>query len=246
MFYFEEKENIKYFKSSILDDEGFTHAFSTRINNLNLRVEQNRKKICEILNLDHNQIIIPEQKHTDNIKIIKNLNDDISETDGIITAAPHLAVILLFADCVPIILYASKERVFGVIHAGWRGASKKIVSKAINIFYKDFNINPNTIKAAIGPAIGQCCYPVSIETAFELKKSINKNHDNIFISSKNSDFSFKVNVDLKKLNALQLFEAGVEKIDILDDCTSCKNSMFYSYRAEKGKTGRHGAIASLK
>lgn len=261
MFYTEEKSNIKYKKSSVLENENLVHAFTTRIGGntpyplntfslgmagqfeLKSHVLDNRQKICEILGLDYGQMINPDQQHTDNIKIVTGVNDDVSATDGVITRTSGLVLMLLFADCTPIILFAPKEKVLGIIHAGWKGTAKKIASKAVSIFQKDFNVDPNTINAAIGPAIGQCCYPVSIEVAEELKKSIKKNHDNIF---KNNENDSKINVDLKRLNARQLIETGVTNIDISDDCTSCQNLLFYSYRADKGKTGRHAAIASLK
>jgi polyphenol oxidase len=259
MFYIEEKKSLKYYKSSILEDNNLVHAFTTRfdknpsspLNGFSLgtagnpelkpRVDVNRKRICNVLGLNHNLIINPQQEHTDNIKIIKSLTDDLSSTDGVITDVPGLVLLLLFADCVPVIIYAPEERVVGVIHAGWKGTAKGIVAKAVNIFNTNFNISSESIKVAIGPAIGQCCYPVSGEVAEKLKKTVNTDCDNIF----KADSDNLVRVDLKGLNARQLEESGIVDIDILDDCTSCKNSLFYSYRAEKGKTGRHGAIASL-
>jgi YfiH family protein len=262
MFYSEEKSGIKYFQSSLLKDENLVHAFSTRIggntpapmNSFSLgtagmiefqnQIDTNRKNLCDALKIDFNKIINPEQKHTDNIKMVKDVSDDVSNTDGIITDKKELVLLLLFADCTPIILYAPDESVLGVIHAGWRGTAKQIVPKAVKLFEQEFNISPKKIKAAVGAAIGQCCYPVSQETYIELKNSVcSKNHDNIFKQIDNSD---KVKVDLKRLNYYQLIESGVINVDISDVCTSCNNSLYYSYRADNGLTGRHGAIASLR
>jgi len=261
MFLLREKSNVKYLQSSILASENLVHAFTTRIGGstpapmdtfslgtagmteFQEYVSNNRRKICEVLKVDFNKIVNPEQKHTDNIKIVKTSFDDVSNTDGVITFERELVLLLLFADCTPIILYAPKEHIVGVIHAGWRGTAKKIACKAISIFKEEFNVSPDTIKAAIGPAIGQCCYPVSEETYFELKNSVSSGYDNIFKITDNTD---KVKVDLKLLNQQQLIEAGVSDIDVLNDCTSCKNSLYYSYRANNGVTGRHAAIASLR
>jgi len=148
---------------------------------------------------------------------------------------------LLFADCTPIILYSETNKVLGVIHAGWKGTAKGIVKKAVNIFENEFATAPAMIKAVIGPSIGHCCYPVSEEVAEQLNRSIREKHDNIFDNQKD-----KVHVDLKKLNAQQLLEAGVKEIDTTVYCTSCMNEVFYSYRANNGKTGRHCAIAAIK
>ncbi|HBG48667.1 MAG TPA: peptidoglycan editing factor PgeF [Cyanobacteria bacterium UBA9971] len=261
MFYFQEKQNINLYKSSILDDENLIHSFTTRTGGktpspletfsmgsaenpeLLHYVQENRKKICEILGVKYENLIIPQQKHTDNIKIISSIYDDVSNCDGLITDVPELVLMLLFADCVPVIIYAPDRHVISVIHAGWRGTAKSIVKKALHILDQEFHADIKKIKATIGPAIGQCCYPVSIEVSKELEITIEKDCDNIFTT--NIKDNNLVNVDLKKLNARQLEDSGVINIDKSDNCTCCMSSVFYSYRAEKGKTGRHAAIASL-
>jgi hypothetical protein len=258
MFTWVDKQNIRLLKSDILPDS-LVHAFSTRIggntdkpldtfsmsavgdNEFLKSVENNRKKLCETLSFDYSKLLIPSQTHTDNIAIVKeHCNINLSETDGVITNLKNTPIMLLFADCTPIILYSDKNKVLGVIHAGWKGTAKKIASKAVNIFKNEFSVCPEDIKAVIGPSIGQCCYPVSIEVAEQLNRSISESHDNIFLDEKN-----KVRVDLKKLNAQQLWEAGVSEIDTTEHCTSCMNKIYYSYRAENGKTGRHCAIAAM-
>jgi len=262
MFFEKEKSGAKFFQSSILDDDSLVHAFSTRLGGNTLspmhyfsmgtagmpefkkEVDKNRIKLCNILDLNYQKLIIPDQKHTDNIVVIKNnSNFDLKETDGVITDQDDLPIMLLFADCTPVILFEPQKRILGVIHAGWRGTAKGIVSKAVKIFIEEFNAAPELIKAAIGPAIGQCCYPVSEDVAEQLRSSIKKDCDNIFIKAENTG---KINVDLKKLNAQQLVESGVLNIDVMGYCTSCNNSLFYSYRADNGKTGRHCAVASIK
>ena len=264
MFYFQQTQDIKLYKSSILDDENLIHAFTTRIGGntpsplesfsmgtaqnpeLLQHVENNRKKLCETLGLRYEKLIIPEQKHTDNIKIASSPSDDVSNCDALITEVPELVLMLLFADCVPVIIYAPDKKVISVVHAGWRGTEKSIVQKTLNIFDKEFKADIKKIKAVIGPAIGQCCYPVSNEVAEKLKSTIQdkKYCDNIFTKNINSDNS--VNVDLKKLNAVQAEEFGVKNIDKSENCTSCRNDVFYSYRAQSGRTGRHAALASIK
>lgn len=281
MFYFEEKNGISLYKSSILDDEKLVHTFTTRTGGntpspletfsmgtaenpeLLPYVQENRKRICEILGINYENLIIPEQKHTDNIKIVSSPYDNISDCDGLVTQTPGLVLMLLFADCIPVIIYAPDKHIISVVHAGWRGTAKSIVKKTLNIMKKEFNIDIKKIKASVGPAIGQCCYPVSREVAEELENTIAKqefkkgndefsflnsfqpenNCDNIFTT--NIKDNNLVNVDLKKLNVQQLKEFGIINIDKSENCTCCMNSVFYSYRGENGKTGRHAAIASL-
>ena len=262
MFYTEETNGITLYKSSLLNDEKLVHCFTTRTggntpkplesfsmgwaHNPELKdyVEDNRKKICKILGMEHKNLVIPEQKHTDNIKIITSPDDDVSECDGLITQNPELVLMLLFADCVPVIIYAPDKHVLSVIHAGWKGTAKSIVKKAVGLMEEKFGADVKNIQAVIGPAIGKCCYPVSTEVADELKSTINANKENIFTTNIENDKL--IYIDLKKLNGVQLGECGVTYIDKSDNCTKCMNSVFYSYRAEEGKTGRHAAIASLK
>ncbi len=262
MFTENKINGIKFFTSSVLRDNNFVHAFSTRIggatpfpmNSFTMgsagikdfeeEALNNRKKLCDILGCDYSNIIVPEQKHTDNIAVVKSLGSTFfPDTDGVITNLENIPILMQFADCTPIILYSSEKNTFGVVHAGWRGSAKGIVKKAVNIFNKEFGVDSRGIKAAIGPAIGACCYPVSKDVADLLKESITSGYDEIFAEQSGSS---SVNVDLKKLNTRQLIETGVRYIDRMGYCTSCKNSLFYSYRAENGNTGRHAAIAALK
>ncbi len=55
-------------------------------------------------------------------------------------------------------------------------------------------------------------------------------------------------VDLFKTNIEQVIKKGVLKENIfsLDQCTSCRNDIFFSYRAEKGKTGRMFGFIMIK
>ncbi len=254
-----EWQGIKYYNSSIFSETSLIHAFTARKvdtqaklgftlgaggdNTIEDIVADNRKKICKILNIENKQVVIPQQEHTNIVKVINNSSQELKNTDGVITDNPDIVLMLQFADCTPIILYEPDKKVAGVVHAGWKGTAGRIVCNAVKKFEENFNIKPVNILASIGPAIGQCCYPVSKDVYLKLKNSVNISSCQAF---KNAHSYDKIHVDLKKLNKLQLQEVGVENIDISDFCTSCNNDLFFSYRAENGKTGRHSAIASIE
>ncbi len=261
MLHHKTKSAIEYYESDIFKSDGLVCAFSTRIggntpaplNSFSLgtagreefaeHVTQNRQKLCSVLNLDYAKIVNPRQVHSANIKTVSSAGEDLSNIDGIITAQKGLAVLLLFADCTPVVIFDEKQKILGVIHAGWRGTAAGITRKAADILKNNFNSNPENIKAVIGPSICQDCYPVDEKTASELKKCVSNPDESIFIESDKG-----IKIDLKKLNELQLIEAGVPRINIdrTDFCTSCRNDIFYSHRKDKGETGRHGVIASIK
>lgn len=171
--------------------------------------------------------VTPNQTHSDNVEFVDRRNE-YPNTDGLIVTNPETAVYLRFADCTPLIFFDTKKKISAVSHAGWRGTAAKIGIKTI----EKMESNPKDIVAVIGPSISMCCYEVSVDVRDKLLSTV-KNKEDLYINR---------NVDLKKINARQLEEIGVEKIDICPYCTSCDNDLFYSYRKEKGTEKRHYAV----
>lgn len=264
MFKENEKNPIKYFTSSKLED--LNHAFTTKGFDLKNQDERvfllKNLDFCKIkLDIEQNNLpddyfegqeeiykdaekicphIMPKQEHTANIAIVENIWDakkDFKETDGIIITVPNIPVILCFADCVPIILYSKKDNVLAVLHAGWRGTAAGIVKKTCKILINDMGIAPQNIKGAIGACISKEHFEVSKEIKTALEYSLDGNYDDIFGDNK---------ADLKKINAYQAFETGIMDIDIMEYCTCDNNDLFYSYRKENQTPKRHGVIAQLK
>ncbi len=254
MFYFEEiklpnGKNTNVLKSDIIKA---THFFTTRdfllkaadLVELNDEANANLNLLCEYLNITKENLHIPKQTHSDNIQIVNEYDNEYAETDGLISNKKNSVMLLNFADCTPIILYDEKNNVGSVVHAGWRGTAKKIVQNAVDIMQKKFKSEPKDITAAIGPAIGACCYCVDSDVCNKLSATVKV--DTKCISQRVIEStSEKYNVDLKKINAIQLEECGVKNIDTTDYCTSCSNDLFFSYRKENGKTARHSAILKL-
>ena len=207
--------------------------------------EKNLKIVCEILKAPYENLIMPNQQHTDKIAVIKT-SADIQKIhrgayDGIVTNLRNYPVCLVFADCVPILMYDERKQVMACVHAGWKGTAKFIAQKAVKTMVEEFNCDVRDIKVEIGPAICQSCFEVSTDVADQLGMSGKIAYGNIFV--RNND---KVNVDLKMLNKHQLNAVGIEKIDVSHICTCCQNAFYYSYRADKNITGRHGMIAMIK
>ena len=217
MFYFREFKGKKILSSDMIT--GVTAYFTTR----EAAVFPEAKRI-----------IRPVQTHSDNIEIVTD-KSNYTDTDGLILTNKNDAVCLKFADCTPLIFYDTQHKIGAVTHAGWRGTAAKIAQKTIQKMQILCGSNPSDIIALIGPAIGMCCYEVSTEVRDKLLDTVN-NTNNLY---KNRY------VDLKQINARQLEEAGIQKIDICPYCTSCNNDLFYSYRKENGTPERHYAILKL-
>ena len=138
------------------------------------------------------------------------------------TRQSGLAIAVRTADCYPILLADSRNRVVGAVHAGWRGTRTHIVEKAIEKMNAEFGTSATDLYAAIGPGIGVCCYEVGEEVARQF------------------GFSSRTHLDLVSENRKQLEASGVEprNIEALGVCTYCDAERFFSYRREKEKAGR--------
>ena len=187
--------------------------------------------------------------------------------DGIITNTPGLLVTVQTADCLPIILVDRKRRAVGVFHAGWRGTVKRIVEKGVGEMRKHFGSDPRDLVAAIGPGVQGCCYEVGeeVRTKFEaqfayasslfsqVKESdpVREKYPLLFLTARapgHSELPVKLFLDLVEANRRQLLDAGVltKNIEAVGPCTACHTELLFSFRAEKGVTGRMMAAAGIR
>jgi hypothetical protein len=216
-------------------------------------------------------LITLRQIHSDIICRVDSVADSPSKDpfsgDGLITATRGLLIGVQTADCLPVILVDTKRHAVGVFHAGWRGTVKRIVEKGVGEMHRCFGTNPRDIKAAIGPGIQGCCYEVGEEVRIkfesqfaygaglfrEVKESdpVREKYPLLFLSARapgHSDLPKKIFLDLVEANRQQLLAAGVAKknIEASPLCTNCHPELLFSYRAEKGKTGRMMAAAGIR
>ena len=239
MFYFSEIYGKKVLKSDIIKAE---HFFTTRETIIKTKekemlsqVKKNRSDICKYLNISEIGLISPSH-----IVLADEAQSNYPDTDGLLLDTSGIAVFLNFADCTPLIFYDEINNVGAISHAGWRGTAARIAAKTVEKMKSMFNSKPENISVAIGPAISFCCYNVGEDVYQSLKSSVED------FSGLSEIREGNIYVDLKRINAGQLIEAGVEKIDIAPYCTCCNNDLFFSYRKENATTNRHSAILKLK
>lgn len=244
MFYFEEINGKKILKSSVLN--GLQHFFTTRESVIKTKepdfeetAKENKKDICKFLGIEEENLIHPSQTHTSNVEIARCGVSSYPDTDGLILANDNQAVYLNFADCTPVIIYDSVNKIAAVSHAGWRGTAGNIASKTVQKMKDEFGANPGNLKAAIGPAISFCCYNVGEDVYRQLAQTVRD------FSGLSEIRQGNIYVDLKGINKRQLEEAGVKEIDVCPYCTVCNNELFFSYRKENATTNRHSAVIKL-
>lgn len=154
----------------------------------------------------------------------------IGEGDALITRRPGLLIGVRTADCVPILLVDSKKRVVAAVHAGWRGSAKQIVVSSITELQSRYGTSPSDLFAAIGPAIGPCCYEVGPDVARQFVTWWPELQETLTPQK----------IDLPETNRRQLMTAGVPEaqIDCGAPCTACTPSFLHSYRRDKEAAGR--------
>ena len=244
---------------------GFTQHDSRK------NVESNRDAFLrELRAIKHKQpwpLVTLRQIHSDLIHCIAAPPDDPLVGDGLVTSAPEVLLGIQTADCLPVILADTRHRAVGVFHAGWRGTVKRIVEKGLGEMRHRFGTMPRDIRAAIGPGIHGCCYEVGpevrdqFESQFayaddlfrETKESdpVREKYPLLFLTARapgHSELPSKIFLDLVEANRRQLIEIGVspKKISASPLCTACRPDLLFSYRAEKGVTGRMMGVVGIR
>jgi YfiH family protein len=190
-------------------------------------VRKNRKDIKKTLNLEMEPCWM-KQIHSATIENVKHSVSGLV-CDGSYTDTVGLPCVVLSADCLPILVCNKSGTKVGVIHAGWRGLDKRIITK----FIKEFSNKPSELICWIGPSISQNNYLIR-EDVFKKLSTISST---IFNRIDEEHWG----LDLKKAATIFLKDAGVEKIFTDEMCTHQSANLYYSYRSETN-TGR---IASL-
>lgn len=228
---------------------GATAAFTTRsggvsegpYSSLNLgvltaddpeRVARNRSLAARRLRLDPDAIAFGWQVHGADLKQWERrprglrfaardaaTGDDLDRVDGHLTGASGVALLVLVADCVPVALAAAGRA--AMLHCGWRPLAAGIVERALARF-------DEPPAAAIGPGIGRCCYEVGPEVLASFD-DLDGVADGRML-------------DLKAVVAAKLRAGGVEQVEDVGLCTSCRADLFFSHRRDGGVTGRQAGL----
>ena len=183
------------------------------------------------------------------------------EGDGLLTACPGKMLGIVTADCVPVLLADTRTHAVAALHAGWRGTLARIVQHGVEALRAHCGSSPADLVAAIGPAIGPCCFAIGDEvrsaylrefpdapTLFRqdpAEETIVSTPESNRSGTKTQGNSPVLWMDLPEANRRQLVAAGVpaSAIHVMAECTACMRGAdgrrrYFSYRAEGGRTGR--------
>ncbi len=186
-------------------------------------VLSNHDLLAAALGYERSRLVHMRQIHSDRIVIVDGTSgfDTPPECDALITDLPRTPLMVMSADCTPLLLYDPRTRSIGAVHAGRAGALKKILPKTIE-------------------AMEACCYEINPAIAQEVAdagyaSALRRGGEGIFL-------------DVNAILLAQLKEAGIdpEKIEASGACTSCERDKYFSYRADAQKTGRIAGVIMLR
>jgi YfiH family protein len=262
-----KRDDIPFFQFESYPENRFiNHAMFTRqggisptpFDSLNLsvsvpddkaRVYDNRRRAYGIYGRDTDSVVHAHLVHGANVGRVSQANNGtwVSRVDGIITNEPGCALTMNYADCTPIFLYDPANQAIGLGHAGWQGAVKDLPGAIVRAMEKEFGSDPGRLIAGLGPCIGPCCYEVGESVIDAVHDAFGVSEDLLLVRENNNHQLAAGHryFDLPEANWRNLRRAGVDHIEQSALCTACHTDLFYSHRAEKGRTGRFGAVLIL-
>jgi YfiH family protein len=245
-FRLEDVSGVRLVRCEALDAiPGISHAFSTRIADgrpdFDLgpaaspsgEVLARRASFLRAAGMPHADPAVLHQVHG------TTLVDDgrPAEADGgvaVFSEGTAAAPAVRSADCVTLLLAEREGGAVASVHAGWRGTAAGIARVAVEALARH-GVAPDRVVAALGPAVGPCCYEVGPEVGGE------------FPGFTRPAGSGRITLDLHAANAAQLAAAGVpaRAIHRAPWCTRCRNDLFFSVRAEGAAAGRLMAVIGI-
>jgi len=198
-------------------------------------VAENRRRVRAVLGVSEAAFVGVEQVHGGTVARVRGPGEPGGtsvQADALITDVPGVALSVRTADCVPLLLADRRGRAVAAVHGGWRSLAAGIVTHTLEGLAQVYGVEPADCWAALGPAIGPCCFEVGPEVAARLAAY----GDGAIFPGPGG----RPRVDLVAVACRQLQAAGVPRaqIDRWVGCTACQPEEFFSHRRDQGRTGR--------
>ena len=238
-----KKNNRIYFEFELFKQFPQLTAFVTTRSCGNLVL--NKDEVLSDWSINSSKLVTAEQVHGANVSHVTDAkitladnSKQIAQTDGLI-GVRNLASMILTADCAPVFIFDPKNQLTCLIHAGWRGLHKRIITQAVQKLQQEFGSNPEELFVAVGPLLAKSDYQVRQDLVEAFGQSHGQTAKNFF-----SQHQGKIFFDLEKAILFDLEKTGIKPTQTEVSGVSTGQSLehFYSHRVEKGKTGRFASL----
>ena len=242
---------------------GIRHAFSTRLggvspapfDSLNFferngdtaeNVMRNYRLFGEAAGLDMSRAVGCRQVHGDEVRIIRAedagrlaYDERPYDADAMLTDVPGVPLVAYSADCCTVLLCDPVRRCVGAVHAGWKGTALGVARRAVETMASVYGSEPANIRAALGPAIGACCFETDRDVPDAIRAHLAGDAEP-FIEKRGE----KYHVELRQINRLWLLRCGLEArhIEVHPDCTACRLDRYWSHRKLGARRGGQIAV----
>jgi polyphenol oxidase len=190
-------------------------------------VRENRLRVAKTCGISPDRIAFSKQVHGTQIHEWQSPPQDgrffstspvPEHADGHTSSLRGVGLLVFTADCLPVVL-VSPSRV-SILHCGWRPLAGGLIEQAFHRY--------GASSAAIGPGIGRCCYKVGPDVLAHFSDL-----DGVCDGAM---------LDLRAVIRKKLDNCGIDHVEDVSLCTSCRSDLFFSHRRDGGLTGRQGAI----
>ena len=263
MSFIEHNENgLVYMTSTLIPAR---HLFTTRhggvstgyLSSLNLisghgdepeNIKENFRRVAALLGAGVDECAVTKQVHKNVVRLVDGKDRHVClstvpyEADGLATATKGLPLFCFTADCVPVLLCEKSGKAAAAVHCGWRSSVGDILGEALKQL-RSLGAAPEELCAAIGPAIGRCCFETDDDVPEAITAWLKGDTDGLFVRRPDG----KTLVDLRAANARRLQQLGVPagQIDISEECTYCSHDKYWSHRYTHGQRGGQAAAIVL-
>jgi len=254
-----QSKGITFLTSNVLEFYKIKHGFfmrhggtspfpwkslnmATSVGDTRENVIENRKRIADSLQISQFSFYDLWQVHSNEVVIAEKprpRGKSHVQADAIVSNKLTVALLMQFADCVPMLFYDPERKVIASAHAGWKGTLSGIASETIKVMEEIFKCEPKNIISVIGPSICRDHYEIGIDVAAEVK-SVFKPEENILTFIKERIF-----MDLPAANKSILEKLGLKNVEMMEICTLCNKEDWFTHRGENGMTGRFASVITL-
>ena len=192
-------------------------------------IAANRSLVASALGAEPEKLLSLYQIHSaECLSVLEPWVDERPQADGMVTDVPGIVLSVLTADCAPVLFsgWAGEQPVIGAAHAGWKGAIGGVLERTVEKMVRDYGVDIDTIRAAIGPTIQKKSYEVSQEF-YETFLNQDPDNERFFIGSRKDGHHM---FDLPGYCAYRLYNRGVQKVIVRDEDTYADEAGYFSFR----------------
>ena len=204
------------------------------------RVHANRQLVARATGLGDDALVFAQQVHGAGVAVVdrsssRARNGGVAGVDALVTATPGLGLVVLAADCLPVLLADAQAGVVAAAHAGRQGLLAGVLEATLTAM-QGLGATAERTTAVLGPAACGACYEVPQDMADDAELRVP--------GSRSRTRQGTASVDLVAGATAVLQAAGAAAVTAVGGCTLEQPHRWFSYRRDR-TTGRHGGLVRL-